>query len=317
MGKKVGKYVKIESIGVNMQTIKELRKLDSETIAIEIPGKSEEIPADVRDVILQGIRVEKNKKGFWEAHYQDGIVMVYIPAGQFIMGSDDYDKEKPVHSIYLDGYWMGKTEVTVKQYLEFVDSTDSHYPAWLEIGNSGNIKTGYKDLYKKLGEALTGDNYPIVGISWNDAAAYCEWLSKKTGLKFKLSTETQWEKAARGTDGRMYPWGDQEPDEDLANFGFYIGKTTSVGLYSLGESPYGLLDMVGNVWEWCNDWYYSDYYNNSPDKNPPGPPTGACRVFRGGGWHNNSQSIRCATRNDSVPSFRVNDIGFRLCQVNE
>jgi formylglycine-generating enzyme required for sulfatase activity len=296
-----------------MQTIKEIKELDSETISIEIPGEFDEFFADVKDLISQGLRIEKNKKGFWEAYYQDGIVMVYIPAGQFIMGSDEYDKERPVHKIYLDGYWMGKTEVTVKQYMQFVDSTDSHYPAWLEMGNSGNIKTGYKDLYKKLGAALTGDNYPIVGVSWNDAAAYCEWLSKKSGLKFKLSTETQWEKAARGIDGREYPWGDQEPDEDLANFGFCIGKTTSVDLYSQGESPYGLLDMVGNVWEWCNDWYYSDYYNNSPDKNPPGPETGACRVFRGGGWHNNAKSIRCATRNDSVPSFRVDDIGFRLC----
>ena len=134
MGAESVKYVKIETIGVNMQIIKELRELDIETIPIDIPGELEEIPADVRDVILQGIRVEKNTKGFWEAYYQDEIVMVYIPAGQFIMSSDDYAKEKPVHSIYLDGYWMGKTEVTVNQYLKFVDSTDSHYPAWLEKG---------------------------------------------------------------------------------------------------------------------------------------------------------------------------------------
>jgi formylglycine-generating enzyme required for sulfatase activity len=119
---------------------------------------------------------------------------------------------------------------------------------------------------------------------------YCEWLSHKTGTNFKLPTEAQWEKAARGTDGRKYPWGSRESDETLANFNEKIGKTTPVGSYPAGASPYRLLDMSGNVWEWCSDWYGSGYYKNSPKENPTGPRSGPGRVLRGG------------------------DVGFRLCQ---
>lgn len=155
-----------------------------------------------------------------------------------------------------------------------------------------------------------------MGVSWEDAGAYCDWLSKKTGLKFKLPTEARWEKAARGTDGRKYPWGGKEPDETLANFGGKIGKTTPVGLYPAGASPYGLPDMAGNVWEWCSDWYGSDYYKNAPKKNPPGPASGADRVLRGGGWDSGAMGLRCSVHGVGGPSDRGSGVGFRLCQDN-
>ncbi|NIM10895.1 MAG: SUMF1/EgtB/PvdO family nonheme iron enzyme, partial [Candidatus Aminicenantes bacterium] len=285
---------------------------------IQEPG---EMPEDVEAVKSIARRVYKNEKGFWRADYGDGIVMIYIPPGEFTMGSNDYDREKPPHQVYLDGYWMGKTVVTVMQYMQFAKNTNSHYPEWLEKGNKYNIKTGSDDHYKKFGPALTGDNYPIVGVSWNDVIAYCKWLTEKTSLKFRLPTEAQWEKAARGPDGREYPWGKHPPYHEKKYYANYDKEdkfkyTSPVGSFPGGASPYGLLDMAGNVWEWCNDWYDSDYYKNSPDKNPQGPESGTYRVVRGGSWYRYAAEIRCAYRFYYAPSLRYFNFGFRLCQDN-
>jgi formylglycine-generating enzyme required for sulfatase activity len=257
----------------------------------EVPG--EEIPADVKSIKSKAQKIYKNEKGLWEADYGDGIKMVYIPAGEFTMGSNDYDNEKPVHTVYLDGYWTGKYEVTFAQYDKYCEETKKDKP-----GDAGWGR---------------GDR-PVINVSWDDAAAYCKWLSDKKGLKFKLPTEAQWEKAARGTDSRMYPWGNNEPDETLANFDGKLGKTSPVGSYPRGVSPYGLLDMAGNVWEWCNDWYNRDYYKNSP--NPQGPENGYFRVMRGGGWNDYAGFLRCADRGHDRPSLRYGNAGFRLCQDN-
>jgi serine/threonine-protein kinase len=246
-------------------------------------------------------KVYKNKEGFREADYGEGITMVYIPPGEFKMGSNDpdaYDDEKPPHTVYLDGYWPGKYEVTLAQYKAFVS------------------KTGYQVLPSYVSEYSPGDNHPVVGVSWEDACAYCKWLSDKLGIDFKLPTEAQWEKAARGTDSRKYPWGDKKPDETLANFGNQIGKTTPVGYYSKGASPYDLLDMAGNVWDWCRDWYGENYYQSSPQKNPIGPKNGTLRVIRGGGWADSIRLLRCAYRNGDRHSDRVENLGFRLCRDN-
>ncbi|NIM15363.1 MAG: SUMF1/EgtB/PvdO family nonheme iron enzyme, partial [Candidatus Aminicenantes bacterium] len=271
-----------------------------------------------------------NEKGFWEANYGDGIIMVYIPGGEFTMGSNDFDDEKPIHTVYLDGYWMGKYEITIKQYMKFVNATKTHYPEWLEQGNKYNINTGADDYYK---EFLSNENNPIVGISWNDANAYCDWLSTEKNLIFKLPTESQWEKAARGTDSRTYPWGNSPPSGEKVNFAdikllekekifSWVDKniddgyayTAPVGSYHNGASPYGLLDMAGNVWEWCYDWY--DIYSAEPQKNPTGPESGSNRVVRGGGWLGGAGYLRCANRSYHRPSNRVNSLGFRLCQDN-
>jgi formylglycine-generating enzyme required for sulfatase activity len=297
----------------------------------------QEMPEDVRDVVSKGINVEKNKKGFWEADYGDNIVMVYIPHGEFSMGSNDYDDEKPPHNVFLDGYWMGKTEVTVGQFKIFINETgyvteaEKSGGAYVRIEGSWKEK---KDANWKNPYFSQEDKHPVVCVSWNDANAYCDWLSKKTGLKFKLTTEAQWEKAARGEDGRKYPWGNSPPSSDKANFADKqawlkekfdwadkdiddgYAYTSPVGTYPQGASPYDLLDMAGNVWEWCNDWYDDDYYKTSPDKNPVGPKNGTDRVLRGGGWNNDAVLIRCAFRDFNVPSNRLVDVGFRLCQDN-
>ncbi|UCH98654.1 MAG: SUMF1/EgtB/PvdO family nonheme iron enzyme [Candidatus Aminicenantes bacterium] len=158
------------------------------------------------------------------------------------------------------------------------------------------------------------ENHPVISVSWYGAAEYCKWLSKKIGQEFKLPTEAQWEKAARGSDQRKYPWGSREPNIDLANFNRNIGKTTPVGSYPEGASPYGLMDMAGNVWEWCNDWYNPDYYKNSSPNNPPGPASGSKRVMRGGNWRREARFLRCAYRALSEPSTRYVVLGFRLRQ---
>ncbi len=253
----------------------------------------EDLPADVKNIISKAIKVEKNKNGYWEAYYQDGIVMVYIPPSEFLMGQTEEEKkwlidqiginkynsfyinEIPLHNIHLAGYWIGKYEVTFTQYDRYCEETGK----------------------KKQDDRGWGrENRPVINVSWNDAAAYCEWLSGKTGLKFKLPTEAQWEKAARGIDGRKYPWGSREPGKDLANFKSIIGKTTPVGSYPEGASPYGLLDMAGNVWEHCSDWYDNNH------------------VSRGGSWSNNASDVRCTKRISHYPSSPSRFLGFRLCQ---
>jgi formylglycine-generating enzyme required for sulfatase activity len=288
------------------------------------------------------IEVSKNKKGYWETHYKGyGILMVYIPGGNFKMGQTgkekewliknvgktDYNKyyknETPEHDVFLSGYWIGKTEVTNEQYVMFLNDsgidhkdgcqrkqcidTKKDYRFSHILGSKGNyyVESGYK-------------NHPVTDISWYGAVEYCTWLSKKTGFDFKLPTEAQWEKAARWLDGVdekrgfMFPWGDQEPGKTLANFN--SEKIATVDSYHEGASPYGLLNMAGNVWEWCSDWYDGKYYSKSPKENPPGPKNGKYRVRRGGGWNNMAVSLRCAGRKEDTPSKRYSNVGFRLGQ---
>jgi len=213
-------------------------------------------PADVKALESKAKRIYKNDKGFWEAEYEDGIVMVYIPASEFTMGSNDgRDNEKPPHKVQLEGYWIGKYEVNFDQYDKYCEKTNKKKPSDRDWGRGKR---------------------PVIDVSWNDANEYCKWLSQKIGLKFKLPTEAQWEKAARGSDGRKYPWGNSPPSGKKVNFadtqvwlqekyrwadkGIDDGYayTAPVESYPQGTSPYGILNMAGNVWEWCNDWYDSD-----------------------------------------------------------
>ena len=240
----------------------------------------------------------------------DEMFMIFIPAGDFLMGSTDTDKEartdeKPQHKVYLDAFWIDQTEVTNAMFSRFVEMT--RYKTTAERAGSGWV---YFPLSKKWQETpgaywrhpyaptstLDGRNhYPVVQVSWDDALAYCTWVGGR------LPTEAEWEKAARGTDGRIYPWGNSEPDCSLANYwgkdNGCVGDITAVGSYPAGASPYGLLDMAGNVLEWIEDWYSETYYTSLPSSNPVGPSSGQYRVLRGGAGiiQSRTPALPCAT----------------------
>jgi formylglycine-generating enzyme required for sulfatase activity len=226
-----------------------------------------------------------------------GIEFVFVPAGEFVMGSpngEGNDKERPQHTVSLDSYWIGKTEVTNAQYARCVEA--------------GGCPAPDNNVWNESSFA----QHPVTDVSWEDAVVYAQWLTGQSGLTVRLPTEAEWEKAARGTDGRPYPWGNTDPSDRLLNYDRNVGSTTPVGIYPAGASPYGALDMAGNVWEWVADWYDSGYYKQSPARNPTGPESGNDRVLRGGSWFNNSTGVRAAFRNRLVPDFRHYDVGFRL-----
>ena len=235
-------------------------------------------------------KIYQNEKGFWEAVFLKNITMIYIPEGEFTIGSPDREgdaDEHPAHKVFLSGYWIGKTEVTFAQFDAFCQETG---------------------LEKPEDEGWGRGERPVIYVSWKEAKKFCAWLEKKTGFAFRLPTEAEWEKAARD----RYPWGNTPPDAQLANFNKEIMKTSTVGSYPKGASPYGVLDMAGNVWEWLADWYAADYYKNSQDNNPQGPEEGTERAVRGGSWAHSAELIRSANRSQENPESKLNILGFRL-----
>ena len=253
---------------------------------------------------------------------------LHVPAGAFRMGdnfSDGDPRERPVHVVELDAYYIAKFEVSNAQWRRFRD--DSGYddpniwpaarvvpkdqvPYWTQANNHGGGTAG-------------SDDYPVQGVNWDSAVAYTHWLSAKTGKKYRLPTEAEWEKAARGADQRKYPWGNTI-DRTLANFvgaqpydtgmpvGTFDGSRRGDRETRSNASPYGALDMAGNVMEWCQDWYGRDYYASSPRKHPKGPESGAYRVVRGGSFFVEAFDLRTYARSAAWPSFQGHRmIGFR------
>ena len=231
-----------------------------------------------------------------------------IPAGTFIMGSDtDLPNEAPMHEIYLEAYYIGKTEVTNAEYYRF----------WLETGGAGSEHTpiSYGGEFGTWPEiAKTQPDHPVIGVSWHSAAAYAAWRG------MRLPTEAEWEKAARGTNARRWPWGNTfkqriKNTNTHANVwdqsGAYLQPVAS---YATGISPYGAQDMAGNVWEWVADWYSETFYHHTPDRNPKGPKVGSRRVVRGGSWLNAEMLARCSTRIGQYPKIGTSFIGFRLAK---
>jgi formylglycine-generating enzyme required for sulfatase activity/predicted esterase len=242
---------------------------------------------------------------------------VHVPAGAFRMGgaNEGWAREKPMHVVDLDAYYISKFEITNREWKKFRDDAGyddpkfwpngrvvprDQVPYWTQANNHGGGTPG-------------SDDYPVIGVNWDAATAYCAWLSAKTGKRYRLPTEAEWEKAARGNDGRRYPFGDSI-ERSQANFvGAQAFDTVMpIGHFSGSPSPYGAFDMAGNVLEWCQDWYDRDYYSLSPRKNPRGPATGAYRVVRGGSFFVEVFDLRTTARSMASPSFQAHRmIGFR------
>lgn len=232
----------------------------------------------------------------------DGMVMVYVPEGEFTMGMNvtpDYTHpEQPEHKVYLDAYWIDQTEVTNGMYALCAQAGECQQPE--------NLGSQQRTSY--YGNPQYAD-YPVVYITWNDAQTYCAWAGGR------LPTEAEWEKAARGTDARVYPWGSydaytaEDPGTSILNWLSFVGDTTPVGSYPAGASPYGALDMAGNVDEYAADWYDENYYAVSPYSNPQGPASGEYHTVRGGNYHNSEGAVHSASRNPAGTTYP--STGFR------
>lgn len=235
------------------------------------------------------------------------------------MGSDPkqdplaYDNEKPQHREDVATFWIARVPVTVAQFAAFVEATG--YRTTAEKEGISRVYTGSKweDVKGASWRAPRGpgssvkdkQDHPVTHVSWLDATTFCRWAG------VRLPTEAEWEKAARGTDGRLYPWGNNGPDKTLCNFNMNVKDTTAVGSYPAGKSPYGLLDMAGNVWEWTQTKWRS-HYDSSADNSPQGD---AAHVVRGGSFYNNEKGVRCAVRGNDGPGGRNVYSGFRVCAV--
>ena len=294
------------------------RLLDEGTQALNEPNASSDVVAQAEgtlDIVnkldlddeqqaryqqLRG-KINERNKGSNEkaesAHFPDRS-MVLVPAGEFGMGSLGGDPDElPVHKVYLAAFFMDKYQVTVSQYTRFLEATPQDSPPEWTLMNKP-----------------TNQSRPVANVDWVDADTYCKWAGKR------LPTEAEWEKAARGTDGRVYPWGNEPPTRFHANSGKEVWSNHSalspVGTFEEGKSPYGIYDMAGNVWEWVSDWYDQEYYQLSPPQNPSGPRKGSHKVVRGGSWGSNGiTDLRASNREIHVSSFRGLGTGFRCAKT--
>ncbi len=245
----------------------------------------------------------------------DGMKTLFVPAGEFIMGAsanrllevcqrfrsdcrrDWFLNVEPERKVSLDAFWIDETEVTNKMYKACMDAGKCAPPF--------QVNSSRRESYF---DSVRYESYPVIYVSWVQAQAYCEFVGRR------LPTEAEWEKAARGTDGRLFPWGGNLPTTKYANFGLRAGDTSPVKQYSAGKSPYGAFDMLGNAWEWTADWYEENYYKTAPALNPTGPQTGTLKVLRGGSWVSNDFDMFVTERYGNFPNTTNNIIGFRCAR---
>jgi formylglycine-generating enzyme required for sulfatase activity len=277
----------------------------SETPQIEVSRRAPheaEAKAFVEESPVEGkVEAEHGR----HVNFEDPLAgeMLFVQSGDFVMGSDTIEaapNERPLFGVTLNHFYLSRHLITNAAYEQFQPS----------------------HLRKRIPSA--GDRHPVVHVSSLEAIKFCQWLSARTRKKYRLPTEAEWEYAARGTDGRKYPWGNYEGRGDLANFadrntdfawsdrdiddGYPV--TSPVGAFPLGASAFGMEDMAGNVWEWCLDYY--EPYRPAPKVNPRGPTMGNRRVYRGGSWKSRFNSLRTTVRGSNVPTFSCNDLGFRV-----
>ena len=220
--------------------------------------------------------------------------LLRIPAGWFVMGHPQgFDCERPPHRVWVDSFFLATCQVTNAEYALYLDATGAAPPPFFSQ------------------PAFSDPQQPVVGVSWFEAAAYCEWLARLQGRAYRLPTEAEWERAARGGhEGRLFPWGDDPPQ---SRPGYH--QRWLAGPERVGTSPangFGLHDMCENVHEWCSDWFDPDYYAHSPERSPAGPESGTRRASRGGSWRHHVKASCCYTRSSIPPAFQYADYGFRV-----
>ena len=291
-----------ENLGIDVDEAEELVDLYLE----EADGKSmsqpvAEAPKPVASTAKIDVASERSRYANFETSL--GCPMLFVSSSEFVMGSNDQNaapNERPATKVTVSRYYLSRYPVTNRDYEQF---DPSH-------------------VRKRANGA--GDLHPVVYVSSLDAIKFCAWLSTRERKKYRLPTEAEWEYAARGTDGRKYPWGNDEGRGDLANFADKntvfawsdrdiddgYPESSPVGAFPRGASPFGMEDMAGNVWEWCLDYF--ENYRGGRKVDPRGPTSGAKRVYRGGSWKSRFKSLRATARNSNVPSFSCNDLGFRI-----
>ena len=262
----------------------------------------------INETHISGLTNSGDDQNHEKLREKDGAIIILIPEGEFLMGCDIAHNagfecrynQLPLHSVYLSAYYMDKHEVTNGQYKKCVEAGRCKEPVYK---NSLSRDRYYGN------PAFSG--FPVVAITWFEANTYCEWVGGR------LPTEAEWEKAARGTSIKAYPWGDQNPNCDLANSydnasgDVCVGDTVKVGSYPDGASVYGVMDMAGNVWEWVEDWYHPDYYHKSPLVDPPGDESGVFKIIRGGSFDYSWSKLLIAYKSNHRPSKRHLGYGFR------
>jgi len=258
-------------------------------------------PTDSAEKLSFDVEAERTRYTNFENSLGDQ--MLFVPSGEFLMGSEARDaapNERPLTKVTVSRFYMSRHSVTNTQYEQF---DPSH-------------------VRKRAPGA--GDRHPVVYVSSIEAPKFCQWLSGREHRKYRLPTEAEWEYAARGTDGRKYPWGNYEGRGDLANFADRntvfawsdreiddgYAESSPVGAFPIGVSPFGMQDMAGNVWEWCLDYY--EPYRGTPKVNPRGAANGTKRVYRGGSWRSRFNSLRTTARGSNAPNYSCNDLGFRI-----
>jgi sulfatase modifying factor 1 len=221
-------------------------------------------------------------------------LLLLIPDGRFDMGSEaGQDNERPVHRVWVDSFYLAECQVTNAECVEYLKATGENAPPLLRDPNFNHPEQ------------------PVVSVSWFEAVKYCEWLSGISGRKYRLPTEAEWERAARGGfEGKLFPWGN-DPPQLLANY-TERWKTGPEPVRRSSPNGFGLYDICQNVHEWCSDWYQPDYYAHAPERNPQGPDTGQRRASRGGSWRHHIKVTRCAARSSIPPEFQYADYGFRV-----
>lgn len=361
----------ISDDGVNADLVS--GKIKTETVSPSIEGTKENSNeygrSQLREVneiafmLTKARNVSKNAKGYWEADFGNGIVMIYVPAGTFTMGNNSVAglDASPEHQVTLSHYWISKTPITKGQFRQFVNATNfvtdaekpghegpyvmkmpqgTHY----EPTQGFNWRNAYDHITAAYPEIKLNDNHPVSCVSWNDAIAYTNWLKQETGLAFTLPTEAEWEYAARGTDGRVYPWGNEIPDGTRANyadetmnkyfpnleqalvhFGVNDGYalTSPVGSFPNGASPIGALDMAGNLTEWVYDSAYD--YTASAKTNPVYTANNGIRMQKAGFWSGSAgrvgvtpdeivdgHNIRADSRQGDDQNSADDHLGFRI-----